>query len=406
MQLVEKHNIKAGSQYYEILDKTSFLSKNLFNITLYYMRQEFINNGKFLGYYELQRKFQNERQPDYCALPKKVSQKIMMSVNDSFKSFFKANKEYKESPAKFTGRPKITKYKDKKNGRYMVIYTYQAISKSVLDNESLIKLSGLDVYIKTKVKYEDLCEVRVIKKVNSYEIDVVYNRSDVKPKENNGLYAAIDLGVSNFATMVSNKDGFQPMIIDGKKVKSYNRLYNKKLSNNKSILDNRNNKKSSKAIRRLTEKRNNRLNDFIHKASRYLVNQLVSSGINTLIVGHNNGWKQDINIGKVNNQNFVQLPYSEFIDKLRYKCNLAGINFIEQEESYTSKCSFLDSEEISKHEKYAGKRIKRGLFRSACGVLINSDVNGAYNILRKCMPKAFADGVAGVVVHPVRHKID
>ena len=405
VQLVERHNISKASQYYEILDKNCFLSKNLYNATLYQIRQEFINNGKFLNYYELQKKFQDEHQPDYYALPSKVAQKIMKSVDESFRSFFKANKSYIENPSKFTGRPKILKYKDKIHGRYMLIYTYQAISKKILENEGLIKLSGLDVYIRTKVKYNELCEVRVVKRINSYMVEVVYNKDVIAEKEDNSLYAAIDLGVSNFATMVSNKERFQPIIIDGKEIKSYNRYYNKELSKKKSILKTRNDKESSESVKKLTEKRKNKLDDFIHKTSRYLVNQLVSNGINTLIVGHNKEWKQDINIGKVNNQNFVQLPHSEFIEKLRYKCHLAGIKFIENEESYTSKCSFLDGEEICKHEKYVGKRICRGLFRSCSGVLINADVNGAYNILRKCKPKVFTNGVVGVVVHPVRHKI-
>jgi len=406
MQLVEKHNIKKGSQYYEILDYACFLSKNLYNAALYHIRQEFINNGKFINYYTLQKKFQDESQPDYCALPSKVSQQVMKSVNQAFKSFFNANKSYKKDKSKFNGRPKITKYKDKKNGRYMLKYTYQAISKTILENEGLIKLSGLEVYIKTNVKYNDICEVRVVPKVNSYMIEVVYNKKEIAEKGDNGLYAAIDLGVDNFATMVSNKEGFNPIILDGRKAKSYNRFYNKELSKKKSILEKRNKKKTSKSIKKLTEKRNNRLNDFIHKASRYIVNQLVSNDINTLIVGHNKEWKQDINIGRVNNQNFIELPHSEFIKKLIYKCKLVGIKLIEQEESYTSKCSFLDNEEVCKHDEYMGKRIKRGLFKSNNGTLINADVNGAYNILRKCMPKIYINGVEGAVVHPVRHNID
>lgn len=406
MQLVEKHNFKKDSQYYEILDRACFLSKNLYNITLFHIRQEFINNGKFLNYYSLQKKFQDEHQVDYCALPTKVSQKVMKSVDEAFRSFFNANKAYKKDSSKFTGRPKIVKYKNKKNGRYMLKYTYQAISKKVLENEGLIKLSGLEVYIKTNVKYNELCEVRVVPKVNSYMVEIVYNKVELEEKSDNDLYAAIDLGVDNFATLVSNKKDFEPILIDGRKVKSYNRFYNKELARKKSKLEKRNKKKTSNGIKRLTEKRNNRMNDFIHKASRYIVNQLVSKGINTLIVGHNKGWKQDINIGRANNQNFVQLPYSEFINNLKYKCKLVGIKVIEQEESYTSKCSFLDCEDICKHDKYMGRRIKRGLFKSSSGFIINSDVNGAYNILRKCMPKVCSDGVGGAVVHPVRLNID
>lgn len=180
-----------------------------------------------------------------------------------------------------------------------------------------------------------------------------------------------------------------------------NHYYNKRLSIAKSLLDKRNKgQKTSRRLRKLTLKRNNKIKDYLHKASKHVVNHLVSSNINTLIVGKNDGWKQDTNLGKKNNQNFVQIPFNMFISILSYKCKLRGIAFILQEESYTSKCSFLDNEEIRKHERYIGGRIHRGLFKSSGGELINADVNGSLNILRKCKPKAFADGIKGVVVHP------
>ena len=131
------------------------------------------------------------------------------------------------------------------------------------------------------------------------------------------------------------------------------------------------------------------------------MNQLVSKGVNTLIIGKNNGWKQDTMLGKVGNQNFVQIPFNKFISMLEYKCRLVGIDVKLITEEYTSKCSFLDNEEIGKHDVYMGKRKYRGLFISSTGKTINADVNGSYNILRKCKPGAFdAKGVQGVVVHP------
>jgi len=403
--LVERHSFKRGTPQYNELDNTMWLGKNLFNATLYNVRQHFFNTGEFLGYYKLQKAFQDSSQPDYTALPAKVAQHVMQDVDKSFLSFFRALKEYKKNPSKYQGRPRMPKYKDKKKGRYMLRYTYQAISKRILDKYGQIKLSGLDVYIDTKLKYEQIKEVRVIQKVNSIVVEIVYGSEDVQELPDNGLYAAIDLGVSNFATVTSNKKGFQPMIVDGRKVKSYNRYYNKEKAKKQSILKKRNNKRTSNEIKRLTEKRNNKMSDFIHKSSRVIVNQLVSEGINTLVIGHNKGWKQDINIGKHNNQNFTEIPFSRFISTISYKCRMVGIRVIVTEESYTSKCSFLDMEEICKHDSYAGKRVKRGLFRSGGGSLINADVNASYNILRKCMPKAFADGVEGVLVHPRITKI-
>ena len=177
----------------------------------------------------------------------------------------------------------------------------------------------------------------------------------------------------------------KPILINGKPLKSINQYYNKKLANLKSKL--RNEKKTSKRIKSLTNKRNNKVNDYLHKTSRLITNYLVSNNINTLVVGKNKEWKQDVNIGKKNNQNFVQIPHSRLIDMLLYKCKLRGINVIITEESYTSKCSFLDDEGIKKHKVYKGNRIKRGLFKSSEGVLINADVNGSLNILKKVVGK-------------------
>lgn len=205
-------------------------------------------------------------------------------------------------------------------------------------------------------------------------------------KQDNKRYASIDLGLNNLATVGSNV--MKPFIINGKPLKSINQFYNKKLAKLKSNL--KDEKKTSNRIKRLHFKRNNKIKDYLHKASRCIINQLVSNSINTLIIGHNKKWKQEINIGSVNNQKFVSIPHSRFIDMLKYKASLEGINVLIQEESYTSKCSFLDNEPIQKHECYKGTRIKRGLFKSKKHGLINADVNGALNILRKVVLKAFA----------------
>ena len=387
-----------------MLDQEAYKSKNLYNATLYAVRQHFFKYKSYLSYYSLQHVFQAEHQQDYYALPTKVAQQTMKMLDKNFKLFFRALSSYKNGSAKFKARPKIPGYLDKDNGRYVLIYTAQAISKKRLETDKVIKLSGIDVEIPTTVSYDNLCEVRVVRKPNAYVIEVVYDNGKEEVEHvDNGRYAAIDLGVSNFSTVTSNVRGFQPFIVDGRYIKSVNRYYNKELSRYKSILDCRNKgKKVSNRIYRLTEKRNNRMSDFVHKASRMIVNQLVSNDIHTLVVGYNQGWKQDINIGRKNNQSFAQIPFEKFLRLLDYKCRMEGIKLLTVNEGYTSKCSFLDGEDICKHDTYAGRRVKRGLFKSADGTLINADVNGSYNILRKCMPNAFdADGVAGVLVHPV-----
>lgn len=228
-------------------------------------------------------------------------------------------------------------------------------------------------------------------------IEVVYETQE-RVKKCNSNVASIDLGLNNLATITYN-NGDNPEIINGRPLKSMNQYYNKQKAKYQSKL--KGNRKTSKRIQILASKRNNKVNDYLHKASRELVNQLVSKDISTLVIGKNVNMKQDINIGKVNNQNFVQLPIMKFADIVKYKCELEGITVIFNEESYTSKCSFFDNEEICKHDEYIGKRIKRGLFRTADGYLINADVNGSYNIMKKAIPNALANGIEGLGVNPI-----
>lgn len=204
------------------------------------------------------------------------------------------------------------------------------------------------------------------------------------------MIASIDLGLNNLCALAFN-NGSQPLLFNGKPLKSMNQYYNKQRSRLQGKL--KNGVKTSNRIHKLTFKRNNKINDYLHKCSRLLVNQLVSNNISTLVIGKNTGMKQDINIGRVNNQNFVQAPLFRFADMLKYKCELEGIIVIFQEESYTSKCSFFDNESIERHACYAGNRLKRGLFKTAKGMLVNADINGSYNIMRKAIPNAFVNGI-------------
>ena len=195
--------------------------------------------------------------------------------------------------------------------------------------------------------------------------------------------AALDLGVNNLAVCSSNV--MDPLVIDGKYLKSVNQRSNKALAASRSYEEKQHGRKNSPKIQAIFLRRNNRISDYLHKASRYLVNQFVFNQIDTVIIGHNPGWKQDTNIGKRNNQNFCQIPFNVFIRMLEYKCRMAGIQVILCEESYTSKCSFLDDEECRKQQTYKGKRIQRGLYKSQNGKLINADQNGSLNILKKAL---------------------
>lgn len=378
MQLVEQHIIKKSNHLYKELDKMCLLSKNLYNQSLYRVRQYYFENKKYLTYANNVYCLTQEQQVDYISLPRKVSQWVCKQVDQNFKSFFASLKS-----KNVNHKVRIPQYLDK-NSRNILTFTNQAISQKEL-KKGYLKLSGCEN--KIKVLHNNIQQVRIIPQANRYVVEIIYTIPDVEYKTNTN-YVGIDLGLNNLATIGGNT--IAPTIINGRPLKSINQFYNKKLSKLKSIQDLCKNKTvNKKKIQTLTNKRNNKIKDYLHKASRILVNQLVSNDISTIVIGHNKEWKQDINIGKQNNQKFVQIPFNTFIHMITYKAQMQGIKVIQREESYTSKCSFMDNEDICKHEKYKGNRIKRGLYKSQTGRLINADLNGALNILKKEIPNAF-----------------
>jgi putative transposase len=229
-------------------------------------------------------------------------------------------------------------------------------------------------------------------------VEVIYER-DIEPAAvDPALVAGVDIGLNNLAAITSNKPGFVPVLVNGRPLKHINQFYNKRIAHLQAKLGTTG---RTALMKRLTTRRMRQLNHYLHTHSKRVIDLLVREGIGTLVVGKNPQWKQEISIGKRNNQNFVQVPHARFIQMLSYKAELVGIQVVLQEEAHTSKCSFLDDEPICHQERYAGKRIKRGLFRSADGRLINADINGSLNIIRKAIPNAFGNGKVGVVVHPV-----
>ena len=379
MILCERHLIKSTHPFYDECDKLTFLAKNLYNATLYYQRDSFFNKD-FKNYYDVNRLFTHTNQKDYRALPSKVSKQVQMLVDKSFKSYFalvrkKMNNDYSCSI-------RIPKYLGKTSGRCVVPYPKDALS---LKNEGFVKFSKTDVVIKTKVAKENIKAARIVPKGNHFVIEILY-KAVVRPLKSDKpeRVAFVDPGLNNLMTVTSNC--FNPMIYNGKPFKSINQLSNKTIAVLKSRLSERGLRTSS-LLQSVYNKRSRRLADLTHKITTELVNQLDSHNIDTVIFGHNIGQKQDINLGKVTNQNFVQIPFTQMMNQLQYKCELRGIRFIVTEESYTSKCSFIDEESICKHPNYQGKRLKRGLFETSNGKLINADVNGSLNIGRKYLTK-------------------
>ena len=362
------------------------LSKNLFNEANYIIRQELEENDKWTRFNTLNEQLNKGVSDNYTQLPSQTANRILYILDKSWKAFFKAIKEYSKHPDKFLGRPKPPHYKTK-NGEHILIFTTQQVK--IKDGYLLFPKMANIYPIKTRLGDDTrLKEARIIPRGAGYICEIVYEKDVESLNLNPDNVAGIDLGINNIVTMANNI-GEQPIVIKGGFVKSMNQYYNKMRAEIQSIYDHQGIKHGSK-MNVLTDKRNRKMKDAMHKISRFIINYCTEHNIGTLVIGHNEGWKQNVNIGRRNNQNFVSIPYYILIDDLTYKGEEVGMQVIEQEEAHTSKCSFLDGESIEHHAEYTGKRIKRGIFRSAKGIRINADVNGALNIIRKAIPKAFS----------------
>lgn len=403
MLQVEKHIVKSNNSIWKQIDNLCFLSKNLYNFANYQVRQSFIFDKTYLNYNQLYHKVKTSA--DYKALPAKVSQQVLKLLDKNWLSFFKALKSYQKNPNKFLGRPKLPKYKDKVKGRNLLVYTIQAISKKELRRGG-VKLSGTKITIPTSVT--NIAQVRIVPKTNQYVIEIIYEKKLSCTVNNPNAVAAIDIGVNNLATLTSNQIGTTPILINGRPLKSINQFYNKQKAKLQSKL--RGNLRTSNLIQKITANRNNKIDTYLHQASRWIIDYLDKQGISKLVIGKNSLWKQEIKTGKKNNQSFVFIPHGLFIEMLIYKGALKGIEVITTEESYTSLASFLNLDYIPTYKKddvlkvkFSGYRESRGMYKiRGKETRINADVNGSYNILRKVIPTAFGLGIEGVVVRPIR----
>jgi putative transposase len=413
VQLVEQHCIGKSDPGFAAIDAAAFASKNLYNQVTYQIRQAYIHDGIFLPYAEI---FHRVKHLDcYQALPRKVSNSILILIDKNWRSFRNGMKAWHEDASKFTGKPKIPGYKHKEKGRNILIYDKQAIGKRAFKKTGKIVPSGLDIEIETKVSWEVLDQVRIIPRGSSYVIEIVYQKEIKQAAVDPNVIAAIDLGVNQLAAVTSTKPSFQPLLINGRPLKDLNHYYNQQRAQHQIRLA-KQNRKTSRHLDRITTKRNRRVNAYLHTASRRIIDTLVEEGIGTLVIGENRYWKQEVEMGRKNNQSFVQIPHARFIDMLTYKAQLVGIEVRVREESYTSKASFLDLDKIPTYtpkrtEKptFSGKRENRGLYRAKDGRRIQADINGSYNILRKEFPNAFSDSqarpgqeIGGAAVHPRR----
>lgn len=411
IKLTEKQIVNKSDSRFEQLDNLCFRAKNLYNRIMYCMRHSlFDENFQFAEYFESNLRADREH-PDYRNMLDMASaQQVLRQTSATWKSYFAAHRDWKKNPEKYTGEPKIPKYL-KTDGRYPFTFTAGPNSRdysAVLLSDGSFKLpkkfNGLKIFTKcfSKKGFQRVNEIKIISKKYQVEIVVSYTVEVPDLKPDNSRYLSIDLGLDNLAACVTNDQNLQPFVINGKSLKSINQYFNKKQAKLKSEVKIKHNLEWTNRLSRLTEKRHRKIEDYLHCASKYLIEYCLKNDINTVVIGKNDRWKDSISLGKKTNQNFVYIPHSRFIQMLEYKGQIAGVSVIKTEESYTSGTSFIDNELPKKEFYNKSRRIHRGLFKSNDGILINADINGAHQIMKKVVPNAFEQWDRGLVVSPLR----
>ena len=402
MRLVERHIITKNNEEWKKIDKLCFLSKNLYNQALYEIKKEYEKSRHFLRYGEMEKLLKNKeiQYNDFYKLPPNSSQQILMILDKNLKSYFSLLRKWKSDKKSLSGCPMFPKYKHKIKGRNVIVFTS--------DNQVKLRNGYIKFPKKTnlklvKTKINNLKQVRIIPQKSCYILEIVYEKKEKQNELNSKKYIGIDLGVNNLTSIISNVPGLKPFNINGRILKSINQFYNKEKSIIQSQLIKNHNKYASNRLNKLELKRNNIISNYLHNTSKYIINYCIANKIGNIIIGKNVNWKKNINIGKKNNQNFVQIPFNTLIKQIEYKSKLNGIEMKLVEESYTSKIDHLSLEKMDTHDAYLGKRIKRGLFSSSSGITLNADTNGSIGILRKEIGDSFITKInRGDVVSPVK----
>ena len=391
MYLTVKQQLKhLSKEEYLSLRELSHTAKNLYNQAVYNVRQYYFQENKYLNYQKNNSLLKNSE--NYKTLNSNMSQQILKEVDGSFKSFFELLK--KKNKGIYNAKVKLPSYLPKNSFTTLVIGFVRLnedtlvipYSNSFKKNHKKISIKIPPILLDKNIK-----EIRIISKFNArfFEVQYTYKVQEQQRNLDKNHALAIDFGINNLATCVTSKG--RSFIIDGKKLKSINQWFNKENARLQSIKDKQKyGKKPTLRQKYLYSSRNNKVNDYMSKTARKIINYCLENNIGTLVCGYNETFQRNSNIGKANNQTFVNIPFGKLREKLEYLCKLYSLRFVEQEESYTSKSSFFDMDilpkfEVDKPQPYSflGKRIKRGLYQTSKGYILNADVNGALNILRK-----------------------
>ena len=314
MQVVEQHIISNHDPRYRVIDAAAFAAKNLWNAANYLVRQSFIHEHVYLDNIKVYHLIKSHEA--YKALPAKVSNQVLIQLHKAWVAFFEAMEAWRQDPSSFLGRPKLPGYKDKAKGRNLLVYEKGAIGKRALKRGRLSP-SGLGIEIPTA--QQAVKQARIVPRLGFYVVEVIYEKAVKQAEVNPEYYAGIDIGMHVLAALTSNKPNFQSVIVNGRPLKSINQFYNKRRAQLQKKLGKTG---TTKRMERLTNKRNRRIDQYMHQASRYIVDLLVKERIGTLVIGKNDAWKQECAMGKRNNQNFVQIPHARFISMLtRHQLN-------------------------------------------------------------------------------------
>lgn len=377
MKLVEIHKIKKSSKYFNLLLDLCRESNSLYNQALYSAKQSLKQNDQWLFYNDLNQicKDQPNKYNNYRRLPAQCSQQTLKILDQTLKSYRNSIKDWSKNKSKYSGQPKLPKYR-KSGGLFNLILTNQQCKLDHYKIKFPRIFNGLILKIRNK-NIQKLNQIRICPKIDCFKIEIIYEVEDVNLLQNNN-YAAIDLGLNNLLTIVYSNNN-QPNMIKGNKLLAINHNFNHKLIKYKSILDKTQKKQyNSKRLNLIYTKRNNKIENEMHQITSLVIKKLLENNISTIVVGHNVNQKQKSNL-----KNFVALPIFKLIQLLKYKCERIGIQLIEINEAYTSGTSFIDDELPIKKNYNKTRRVKRGLFISNNGKRLNSDVNAAYQILRK-----------------------
>ena len=392
MYLTMKQKVKQlTKEDYKNLKLLSHIAKNLANEAIYNIRQYYFMEGEYLNYQKNYTLLKNS--PNYKMLNSNMAQQILKEVDGSFKSFFGLLKLAKKGKYNIKDI-KLPKYLPKDGFTTLIIgFVRTKGNKLVIPYSNTFKKKhkSIEINIPPKLIDKKIKEIRIIPKSKArfFEIQYIYEVEEIQSNVDKNKALAIDFGINNLATCATST-GYS-FIVDGRKLKSINQWHNKENARLQSIKDKQGYKKkyTNRQVTN-TRKRNNRVNDYMNKTARIIINYCLENSIGNIVCGYNETFQRNSNLGKKNNQAFVNIPFGVLREKIEYLCKLYGINFIKQEESYTSKASFFDRDNIPvynddnpKEYEFSGKRVKRGLYQTKEGKLLNADVNGALNILSK-----------------------